>query len=110
MYKGRYRSCAICVKLIMASGDTEGVNVSPITGLFVIRYIETHVFGQAFIKEATLWAHLSHSNILPFYGVFLVNKTLKTGLVSPWMEKGNLCDYSKNLSQERRLPLVSVIR
>ncbi|KXN84535.1 Ribosomal protein S6 kinase alpha-5 [Leucoagaricus sp. SymC.cos] len=61
------------------------------------------------IKELILWAHSSHPNVLPFYGVFVqgAKGSPQTCLVSPFMKNGNLRDYAPRLSQKSRLPLVS---
>lgn len=58
------------------------------------------------IKELALWAHLSHANILPFYGVYTIGEIC---LVSPWMEKGNLHDYVDKHPEESRIPWVSAV-
>ncbi|KAF5361837.1 hypothetical protein D9756_002615 [Leucocoprinus leucothites] len=60
------------------------------------------------IRELILWAHASHSNILPFCGVLLenVNNSQRIYLVSPFMKNGNLRDYAPRLSQKSRLPLI----
>ncbi|KAF9450905.1 hypothetical protein P691DRAFT_424967 [Macrolepiota fuliginosa MF-IS2] len=84
VYKGRYENHAICVKIVIFECNS-----------------------AALTKESTLWAHLSHPNILPFYGVFMIKESRQMGLVSPWMENGTLCDYSKKLAQDRRMPLIS---
>ncbi|KXN91804.1 hypothetical protein AN958_11954 [Leucoagaricus sp. SymC.cos] len=46
--------------------------------------------------EALLWGQLSHPNILPFYGIH-INEVRRNrfGLVSPWMENGNIVNYLK---------------
>ncbi|KXN84892.1 Cytokinesis protein sepH [Leucoagaricus sp. SymC.cos] len=61
------------------------------------------------IKELILWAHSSHPNVLLFYGVFLEGpiESPQTCLVSPFMKNGNLHDYSPNLPQKSRLPLIA---
>ncbi|KXN85983.1 Ribosomal protein S6 kinase alpha-5 [Leucoagaricus sp. SymC.cos] len=61
------------------------------------------------IKELILWAHSSHPNVLPFYGVFVqgAKGSPQTCLVSPFMKNGNLRDYAPRLSQKSRLPLIS---
>ncbi|KXN84543.1 hypothetical protein AN958_12354 [Leucoagaricus sp. SymC.cos] len=63
------------------------------------------------IKELILWAHSSHPNVLPFYGVFVQGgrDSPQTCLVSPFMKNGNLRDYAPRLSQKSRLPLISDI-
>ncbi|KXN81652.1 hypothetical protein AN958_04057 [Leucoagaricus sp. SymC.cos] len=63
------------------------------------------------IKELILWAHSSHPNVLPFYGVFVegTRDSPQTCLVSPFMKNGNLHDYAPRLFQKFRLPLISDI-
>ncbi|KXN84000.1 Serine/threonine-protein kinase HT1 [Leucoagaricus sp. SymC.cos] len=61
------------------------------------------------VKELILWAHSSHPNVLPFYGVFLEGPSDSplTCLVSLFMKNGNLHDYAPRLPQKSRLPLIS---
>ncbi|KAJ3555492.1 hypothetical protein NP233_g12196 [Leucocoprinus birnbaumii] len=60
------------------------------------------------IRELILWAHLSHPNILPFYGVLLkeVDGSQRICLVSPFMKNGNLNAYASRLSPRSRLALI----
>ncbi|KAJ3551810.1 hypothetical protein NP233_g13008 [Leucocoprinus birnbaumii] len=71
-----------------------------------VKMIETRISSDSSIKELILWAHLSHPNILPLYGVFFEKENI--GLVSPWMNAGNLHDYvaRTNDTQCARLPLI----
>lgn len=57
--------------------------------------------------EALLWGQLSHPNILPFYGIH-INEVRRSrfGLVSPWMENGNVVNYVKQNPGVPRIPLV----
>ncbi|KAF5354620.1 hypothetical protein D9756_005574 [Leucocoprinus leucothites] len=62
------------------------------------------------IRELILWAHSSHPNILPFYGVLLEGGSdlnQRISLVSPFMKNGNLHDYAPYLPQKFRFPLIS---
>ncbi|KXN89312.1 hypothetical protein AN958_05885 [Leucoagaricus sp. SymC.cos] len=63
---------------------------------------------RAIAKELVLWSHLSHPNIVPFYGVW-VPTTAVSGIciVSPWMENGNLAQYLVKYPDTPRLPLLS---
>ena len=49
---------------------------------------------------------MSHDNCLPFYGIFQGNDNVLY-LVSPWMERGDLCEYLIRNPDVDRLPLVS---
>ncbi|KXN87112.1 Serine/threonine-protein kinase HT1 [Leucoagaricus sp. SymC.cos] len=55
-------------------------------------------------KELTLWAHLSHPNILELYGVFTIKRQL--ALVSPWMSGGNLQSYVRKDPGKPKIPLI----
>lgn len=66
--------------------------------------------AQLHVKELTLWAHLSHPNVLPCYGIF--RDSSETGaicLVSPWMDNGNLHEYSRQCPQPERFRLVCTL-
>lgn len=88
VYKGSYMGRAVCVKVIK-------------------RPQSTHELG-AYIKEIVMWGHLSHPNILPFFGVSVadVGGGPKIRIVSPWMDKGNLSDYAPKISQAFRMRLI----
>ncbi|KAJ3558847.1 hypothetical protein NP233_g11419 [Leucocoprinus birnbaumii] len=64
---------------------------------------------RALSKELVLWAHLFHVNVVPFYGVWIIGSSpSRIGIVSPWMENGNLCQYLENNTEGTpRLLLVS---
>ncbi|KAJ7267311.1 kinase-like domain-containing protein [Mycena rebaudengoi] len=46
---------------------------------------------KEFGREALIWRQLSHPNLLPFFGLYYLDKRLC--LVSPWMENGNVLDF-----------------
>lgn len=55
-----------------------------------------------------LWAHLSHPNILPFYGIYRMGDMYgRLALISPWMGQGNLREYLENEPDVDRILLVS---
>lgn len=104
VHKGNYRGQAVCLKIVRQfTARALRVSVAVATGwiIYLLYYTE-----QMYIKELALWSHLSHSNILPFYGVYSIDDSQKICLVSPWMENGNLHDYL-NRTQQSPLPLVS---
>ncbi|KAF5351141.1 hypothetical protein D9756_008335 [Leucocoprinus leucothites] len=58
-------------------------------------------------REALLWGQLSHPNILPFYGIHINElKRNRFGLVSPWMENGNVVNYLKHNPNASRIILI----
>ncbi|KAF7354928.1 DH domain-containing protein [Mycena sanguinolenta] len=42
-------------------------------------------------REALIWRQLSHPNLLPFFGMYMLDDRLC--LISPWMENGDLKDF-----------------
>jgi serine/threonine protein kinase len=62
---------------------------------------------QIHAKEAILSAHISHHNILPFYGVYLAGKaSRRVCIISPWMDNGDLLNYLERAPATPRFPLV----
>ncbi|KAJ3559729.1 hypothetical protein NP233_g11191 [Leucocoprinus birnbaumii] len=57
--------------------------------------------------ELALWAHISHRNILPLYGVYLSDEAVeRICIVSPWMKYGDLLQYLKTFPKSPRIPLI----
>ncbi|KAF9002483.1 kinase-like domain-containing protein [Cyathus striatus] len=69
-------------------------------------YREKHV--DDLLKEGrNTLAHLSHPNIVPFYGVYYLQKMEEqVCLISPWMDQGNIMDYLSLNTMENRVKLV----
>jgi hypothetical protein len=61
---------------------------------------------QVFSEGLLIWAHLSHTNILPIYGAFIEGEDSLVSLVSPRMTRGTIIEYVKTLPQAKRMPLV----
>ncbi|KAJ7113514.1 kinase-like domain-containing protein [Mycena epipterygia] len=60
---------------------------------------------KEFGREAVIWRQLFHPNLLPFFGLYYLDKRLC--LVSPWMENGNILKYlSKAPHKTDRLSLI----
>ena len=67
---------------------------------------------QQLSKEAIIWKHLAHRNLLPLYGVStgirIPGFTYQPPcLVSPWMENGNIRDFVGKNPTFNRFDLVS---
>ncbi|QRW10657.1 kinase domain protein [Ceratobasidium sp. AG-Ba] len=52
---------------------------------------ETHKALKDLSREAYIWSKLEHVNVAKLYGFALVNGRI--GMVSPWMENGNIMQY-----------------
>jgi serine/threonine protein kinase len=106
IYKGRSRNQAICLKIIKVNRKTQ------IKHLLKVRQFGAFnnpkcLTSQTVFKEALLWGHLSHPNILPFYGIYHLEDTHgRISFVSPWMENGNVTEYLKRHPLANRLLLV----
>ena len=48
---------------------------------------------QRFCREAIIWKHLSHSNVLRFIGAIMNDQ--KCVMISPWMEGGTIVEFLK---------------
>ena len=108
IFKGRSRNQAICLKIIKVNRKTQIKHLLKV-GLFDAFNNRKclKVTSQAVFKEALLWGHLSHPNILPFYGIYhLQDKHGRIAFVSPWMENGNVTEYLKRHPLANRLLLV----
>lgn len=65
------------------------------------------MYLQNYSREAIIWSAFNHPNLLPFYGIYRVSERLGcVGLVSPWMENGNINEYLQANPGAPRLPLV----
>lgn len=62
---------------------------------------------QAYSREAILWSHQAHPNLLPFYGIYhLDDEHGRICLVSPWMDNGDINAYLTEKPHVNRLLLV----
>ncbi|KAF9449830.1 6PF2K-domain-containing protein [Macrolepiota fuliginosa MF-IS2] len=91
VYKGKYQNQAVCLKMVRTFQKNQ---CNPLA---------LHA------KELALWAFISHPNTLPFYGVYVDQRTQRFCFVSPWMANGNLCDYLESYPHAPRPLLVSDI-
>ena len=50
-----------------------------------------------------LWRQLHHKNLLPFHGAVVTNRF---GMVTPWLENGNIIGFTRKNPEVNRLSLV----
>ncbi|KAF9448075.1 kinase-like protein [Macrolepiota fuliginosa MF-IS2] len=87
---GRYQARQICIKIFILDQTSE---VEALVG--------------SFTREALIWNQLKHPNVLQFSGIYHLSDVYgRIGLVSPWMENGNLTEYLKAHPDVPRLPFV----
>ncbi|KAJ6573538.1 kinase-like domain-containing protein, partial [Mycena vulgaris] len=73
----------------------------------VLQEADVQTLLKEFYHEALIWRQLSHSNLLPFFGVYYLEETrTRLCLVSPWMEKGNIARYLRDNPTANRLTSV----
>ncbi|KXN91098.1 hypothetical protein AN958_02873 [Leucoagaricus sp. SymC.cos] len=92
IWKGYYQGKAVCLK---------------VPKIYQRDNHATQSFIKAYAREAILWCYISHPNLLPFYGIYLLEESIGcVCLVSPWMENGNITEYLRNKPEIPRRPLV----
>ncbi|KAF5353185.1 hypothetical protein D9756_008110 [Leucocoprinus leucothites] len=108
IYKGDFGDQVVCVKAIRQT-PTVHTHEQLLKASPNVRSRHTVlIFFQTHVKEAILSAHMSHKNILPFYGVHLCSVGYhKVCIISPWMEHGDLLQYLKDVPDAPRIPLMS---
>ncbi len=111
VYKGRYKGQTVCCKKFRLLGDSSHpVSILRVSFLQCFIGWMCSYCLQKFAKEIVLWAHSSHHNVLPFYGVYAFEDPVQgISLISPWMKNGNLRQYFEKFPDARRVPLVSML-
>ncbi|KAJ7029222.1 hypothetical protein C8F04DRAFT_963156 [Mycena alexandri] len=89
-------------------GLVSGQNVSvKMMRLFKSEEVQAALQIKDFGREAVIWRQLSHPNVLPFFGLYYLERRLC--LVSPWMENGHVLQFLQNAPPDTdRVSLVSV--
>ncbi|KAF9781255.1 kinase-like domain-containing protein, partial [Thelephora terrestris] len=84
--KGIWRGENVAIKVLRISTDESRAEIT-----------------KRFCKEMVLWKQLHHKNLLPFYGACMGNQF---GMVSPWLESGNIIGFTRKNSEANRLNLL----
>ena len=117
LYKGELNGKHVALKVIRLfskQASVEKEKVRKVCGYLVYSRARPScwVIHQAFRKEALLWFHLEHPNILPAYGVDQVSFPGNLCLVSPWLPRGNIAEFLKKdrirLNHEMIINLVRI--
>ncbi|KAL0572718.1 Rho guanine nucleotide exchange factor [Marasmius crinis-equi] len=84
VWKGKIEEQLVCLKVVKV----------------YLRSDVTHLMND-YMREAIVWQQLKHPNLLPFVGMYYLDKTREQlCLVSPWMERGDLMRYLKAKSRK----------
>ncbi|KAK6966797.1 kinase domain-containing protein [Favolaschia claudopus] len=74
IWKGLVRGQSVCVKMLR-----------------IFQESEIAMAVKEFGAEALIWRQLCHPNVLPFFGLYYIEKRLC--LISPWMENGHIMEF-----------------
>ncbi|KAL0057350.1 hypothetical protein AAF712_016016, partial [Marasmius tenuissimus] len=85
VWKGRVADQTVCLKIVRVFGASD-----------------LQQLLKEYMQEAIVWQQLQHPNLLPFVGMYYLDKSRgQLCLVSPWMERGNLVTYLKDTPKEK---------
>ena len=105
VFKGTYLGRPVAVKILQSYVSDRQVTLM-VRSIVVLDYTgdsSLHAI-QKFCKEAVIWRHLRHPNILPLVGV-TINPEL-CSLVSDWMDNGTINSFTKMNPDANRIDLV----
>ncbi|KAJ3563539.1 hypothetical protein NP233_g8879 [Leucocoprinus birnbaumii] len=93
VYRGNYKGQNVCVKAIRTYNAKESI-ILPALG-----------------RDLALWAQADHPNVLPIYGVYMSDPTMKESIcmVSPWADYGDLRCFLKKHPATSCAPLIADI-
>ena len=105
VWKGTFQGQQVAVKFLgpyATSNASQHVKVS--FSIFLQRFVPKLIFFQKIFQETLIWRQLRHINVLPFLCLHHPEKdSSRLGLVSPWMQNGNLQEFLRRVSGEDRL-------
>ena len=104
MYRVTLPGSEVCVKRVRADQNTQQ-EVAKVHFFIMPLFLHATTNGtQAFCKEAVVWKHLTHPNVLPLLGV----TTTPPQLISNWVPGGNLLQHVQKHPDADQQKLVGV--
>lgn len=108
LWKGDWRGKGVAVKLLRFAASDNRAKITKVSSAFGLPvFIQSQLtrcgLGKRFCKEMVLWKQLRHPNLLPFHGAYMASQF---GMVSPWMENGNIVRFTRKNPDFNRLRLV----
>ncbi|GLB44105.1 putative ste ste11 protein kinase [Lyophyllum shimeji] len=90
VWKGRFQDRQVAVKVLK---------------VYITSDLTKHF--KKVLHETLIWRQLRHPNVLPFLCLHHVNSNqARVGLVSPWMDNGNVQSYLRRVPDANRVSLV----
>lgn len=110
LWKGQWNGNPVAIKMLRLGPDDDlnkiaAVSCNPGDLFRLLTFRTTPV--QRFCREVLLWPRLHHANVLPVHGFSL--STIPLCVVSPWMENGNILEYTRKHPEVNRMSLVSPV-
>lgn len=108
VFKGNYQSRPVAVKVMQlyTSNREATLRVRTLVIINPIHDLFRHA-TQKFCKEAVIWRHLRHPNILPLTGVTIGSE--RCSMVSDWMENGTIKQFIEMNPDANRIELVGSV-
>ncbi|KAG6834581.1 hypothetical protein H0H93_008772 [Arthromyces matolae] len=100
VYKVLYQGRETCWKVIRIFQNSSLEDIFKIPKYFGWL---TQLIVKESAREASIWAQLSHPNVLPFYGISRLNRRI--AFITHWATNGNLKDYLEGTPEADRVLL-----
>ncbi|KAL0573288.1 hypothetical protein V5O48_008671 [Marasmius crinis-equi] len=101
VWKGKIDGQVVCLKVVKVYLVSDVQNLMTVCSISLAMTEISNPLAQEYMREAIVWQQLKHPNLLPFVGMYYLDKAREQlCLVSPWMERGNLVHYLKSTSTE----------
>ncbi|KAJ3551343.1 hypothetical protein NP233_g13098 [Leucocoprinus birnbaumii] len=86
------------------------VRILRVTQIFSSEERNLNILDTYHMRELLLWIYMRHPQILPLYSIFTLNTPrFAIGLVSPWIDNGNLAEYLSSFPEASPIPFISGI-
>jgi len=94
VWLGGYEEKSVAIKVMRCKNSRSLQKIKKVRAVDLPLSQPSLIMVQDFCREAVVWKHLSHPNILPFIGVTTNDE--RDALISPWMRNGTIIKYLRN--------------
>lgn len=107
VWKGRYEGQKVAVKVLKLYEQSDVKKHLKASSSRQYCFCVLMGILQKVCYETLIWRQLCHINVLPFLCLYHVgSRRARIGLVSPWMENGNIQQYLRQTPDADRVSLV----